>query len=48
MRNQGSAMLTSVSAFILIFFPGSVMRLLTNDTEIIKMGVIYLIVMGIV
>ncbi len=45
---KGSAMLTSVSAFILIFFPTSVMRLLTNDTKIIEMGVIYLIVMGLV
>ncbi|GCD08619.1 MATE family efflux transporter [Clostridium tagluense] len=45
---KGSAMITSVSAFILIFFPESVMRLLTNDVKIIKMGVIYLIVMGLV
>ena len=45
---KGSAVLTSVSAFILIFFPSSVMRLLTTDTQVIRMGVMYLVVMGIV
>ena len=45
---KGSAILTSISAFILIFFPNSVMRLLTNDVEVIKIGVIYLIIMGLV
>lgn len=45
---KGSAILTSISAFILIFFPSSVMRLLTTDTQVIKMGVMYLVIMGIV
>jgi putative MATE family efflux protein len=45
---KGSAILTSISAFILIFFPSSVMRLLTNDTQVIKMGVMYLVIMGLV
>ena len=45
---KGSAILTSVSAFILIFFPGSVMGLLTNDIKVIKIGVTYLIIMGLV
>jgi len=45
---KGSAILTSISAFILIFFPGAVMRLLTNDAEVIKIGMVYLIIMGLV
>lgn len=45
---KGSAILTSISAFILIFFPSSVMRLLTTDTQVIKMGVLYLVIMGLV
>ena len=45
---KGSAILTSISASILIFFPGAVMRLLTNDAKVIKIGVIYLIIMGLV
>ena len=45
---MGSAILTSISAFILIFFPSSVMRLLTTDTQVIKMGVMYLVIMGLV
>lgn len=45
---KGSAAITSISAFILIFFPSSVMRLLTNDIEVIKIGVVYLVIMGLV
>ena len=45
---KGSAILTSISAFILIFFPSTVMRLLTTDVQVIEMGVMYLFVMGIV
>jgi putative MATE family efflux protein len=45
---KGSAILTSISAFILIFLPSSVMRLLTTDTQVIKMGVLYLVIMGLV
>lgn len=45
---KGSAILTSISAFILIFFPSSVMKLLTTDTQVIEMGVLYLVIMGLV
>ena len=45
---KGSAILTSISAFVLTFFPSSVMGLLTTDTRVIKMGVMYLIIMGLV
>ena len=45
---KGTAILTSISAFILIFFPSTVMRLLTTDVQVIEMGVMYLFVMGIV
>lgn len=44
----GSLIITSISAFILIFLPGAVMRLLTKEAEVIKLGSIYLILMGLV
>lgn len=40
--------LTVISVIILVFFPKTMMSLLTNDVEVIKLGSIYLILMGIV
>ena len=45
---KGSLYLTTISVVILVFFPKNVMSLLTNDAEIIRLGSIYLILMGIV
>ncbi len=45
---KGCLMLTSISTIILIFFPSVVMRLLTDQVEVINIGVKYLIIMGLV
>lgn len=45
---MGSLLITFFCASILIFLPGGVMRLLTDDFEVIKLGSIYLIIMGLV
>ncbi len=45
---KGSLLITIFCAGILIFLPGGVMRLLTDDLEVIKLGSIYLVIMGLV
>lgn len=45
---KGSLAITTVSMVILICFPKFMMSLLTNNKDIIQLGVIYLILMGIV
>lgn len=44
----GTILITIFCASILIFLPGGVMRLLTDDYEVIKLGSIYLTIMGLV
>lgn len=44
----GSMIVTSISVILFIFFPKSIMRLLTNDAEVIALGAKYLILMGLV
>ncbi len=39
--------ITIIAGGALIFIPNQIMRLLTNDAEVIKIGAMYLIVMGI-
>ncbi|GFN34299.1 MATE family efflux transporter [Tepidimicrobium xylanilyticum] len=43
-----TSILTLFTGGVLVFFPKQVMRLLTNDGEIIKIGAMYLFVMGLV
>lgn len=45
---KGTIALTSVSVIILVFFPKTMMSLLTNNQEVINLGAIYLILMGLV
>ncbi|MDF2531914.1 MAG: efflux family protein [Clostridia bacterium] len=45
---KGALVITVLCASILIFLPGPIMSLLTNNKEIIRLGSIYLILMGIV
>ena len=45
---KGAMIITALCASILIFLPGPIMSLLTNNKEIIKLSSIYLILMGIV
>lgn len=45
---KGALVITAVCASILIFLPGPLMSLLTNNKEIIGLSSIYLILMGIV
>jgi len=45
---KGALLITSFSVIILVFFPKQMMGLLTNNTEIIKLGAKYLILMGLV
>ncbi|SCG83192.1 putative multidrug resistance protein norM Multidrug-efflux transporter [Proteiniborus sp. DW1] len=45
---KGTLLITIFTAGILIFFPGGVMRLLTDDLEVIKIGSVYLVIMGLV
>lgn len=43
-----SLILTICTACLLIFCPGAIMRLLTNDKQVISLGMKYLIIMGFV
>lgn len=43
-----TAILTIFTGGLLIFFPKQVMRILTNDPDIISIGAVYLFVMGLV
>jgi putative MATE family efflux protein len=45
---KGALVITVLCASILVFLPGPIMSLLTNNKEIIRLGSIYLILMGIV
>lgn len=45
---KGSILITSITAFFLVFFPRQVMGLLTNEQAVIQLGAYYLIIMGIV
>ena len=45
---KGSLLITIFTAGLLIFFPSVLMGLLTNNYEVIKVGAIYLLIMGIV
>lgn len=45
---KGALVITVLCASILTFLPGPIMSLLTNNKEIIRLGSIYLILMGIV
>ena len=42
----GTVIITIFTAGILIFFPEQVMRILTDEEEVIKIGIGYLFVMG--
>ena len=42
----GTIIITIFTAGILIFFPESIMRILTDEAEVIKIGIGYLFVMG--
>ncbi|MGI5997478.1 MAG: MATE family efflux transporter, partial [Lutispora sp.] len=45
---KGSMAITSISVTILVFFPKTMMALLTDNPEVISLGAIYLILMGLV
>ena len=45
---KGALMVTVVSASVLLLFPKGMMHLLTNNTDVIKLGAIYLIITGLV
>jgi putative MATE family efflux protein len=45
---KGAMIITGVSVAILLLLPRGMMALLTNNTEVIRLGAIYLILMGIV
>ncbi|WZL72150.1 MATE family efflux transporter [Clostridiaceae bacterium 35-E11] len=45
---KGSVFLTSFSVVVLFFFPSKVMALLTNQQEVIDLGVKYLVLMALV
>lgn len=45
---KGSLMVTAVGASILVFLPGTIMKLMTDDMSVVKLGSIYLILMGLV
>lgn len=45
---KGAIIVTLFCASLLIFFPQLVMKILTDDMEVIKLGAKYLIIMGIV
>lgn len=44
---KGSMIVTSISAIILIFFPSTIMGLLSKDPDVIKIGSEYLLLMGL-
>lgn len=45
---KGAISITAISVIVLVFFPGAMMSLLTDNPEVIRLGSIYLILMGIV
>ncbi|WP_425447140.1 MATE family efflux transporter [Dethiothermospora halolimnae] len=45
---KGSFMVTSISVILLVFFPKVILRLLTDEQEVINLGAKYLILMGLV
>ncbi|MCQ1531785.1 MATE family efflux transporter [Lutispora saccharofermentans] len=45
---KGAISITAASVIVLVFFPGAMMSLLTDNPEVIRLGSIYLILMGIV
>jgi len=45
---KSSMAITSISVIILVFFPKTMMALLTNNPEVINLGAIYLMLMGLV
>jgi putative MATE family efflux protein len=45
---KGTILITSISTIVLIYFPSNIMRLLTNDIEVVKIGAQYLFLMGLV
>lgn len=45
---KGAVVVTIFCASLLVFFPQVVMKILTNDIEVIKLGAKYLIIMGLV
>lgn len=44
----GTSVITAFTGGVLIFFPKQVMRILTDDAEVIRIGIQYLVVMGLV
>lgn len=44
----GSTILTVICSAALLLFPGSIMRLLTNKQDVVSLGSVYLILMGLV
>lgn len=45
---KGALMVTAVSVAVLLLFPKGMMHLLTNNSEVIRLGTIYLILTGLV
>ncbi len=45
---KGAMMVTAVSVAVLLLFPKGMMQLLTNNSEVIRLGTIYLILTGLV
>ncbi len=45
---KGALMVTAISSSVLLLFPAWMMRLLTNNSDVIKLGAVYLIITGIV
>lgn len=45
---KGSVILTSFSTILLVFFPRQVLLILTNEADVINLGIKYLIIMGCV
>jgi len=44
---KGTVLITIVSTTALMVFPSWIMRLLTNNTEVVRLGAIYLLLMGL-
>lgn len=45
---KGALLITGFTTIVLLFFPGALMRLMTNDGDVIKLGSVYLVLMGLV
>jgi putative MATE family efflux protein len=45
---KGAMLITCITTFILIVFPQPVMTLMTNNQDVIKLGAVYLFLMGLV